>query len=333
MKPVILVISSTLTLSKANPSATVTISDLIATFSFPFGPPLPYSTYPQSNMSDSLPTTKSDWKNAAIAKNIGHTQALAAGEAFISASKFELEHFLRLRVLYTAGRRPEDLVRSLGFPSERLEEMATSLEQDANAVFLKAFLKDTESLKKHWDMDKVKGSGIFAVAMELLHLIASRKLREMEQTEDTTHNKIELNPGKLRTTDFSQGDAKTVNSALVSLIMALALKLKFTGRVHRVRASFSVPNKDGDRDLYKAYVDGLILHLKEEKYAGFMVAARDYRGKNTPVRREISAQMAAFIYAQDIARGEVTVEEDTQEVTKGKGMIEKADDGQGNQKE
>ncbi len=98
-------------------------------------------------MSDNLPTKKSDWRNAAKAKNVGHTQALVAGEAFVSASKFELEHFLRLRILYTARRRPEDLVRSSGFPSERLEEMARSLGQNANAVFLKAFLKSTESQK------------------------------------------------------------------------------------------------------------------------------------------------------------------------------------------
>ncbi len=249
-------------------------------------------------------------------------------------------------------------------------------------------------------MDKVKGSGTFAVAMELLHLIASRKLCEMGQTEDTTHNKIELNPGKPRTitqlerysprsdsttesstpvqkpsgyhvvspssdvpdvsrlsldeprkgaeqihpdlrreeenferSDFSQGNSKTVNSALVALIMALSLTLGFTGRVHHDRARFTIPNEDGDRDLYKACVNGLILHLKEEKCASFMVAERDYRGKNLPVRRQISAQMAAFIYVQDVARGEVKVEEDTQEVMKGKGKEGKADDGQGNQKQ
>ena len=351
-------------------------------------------------MSDGLPTKKSDWKNAANVKKIGHTQALATGEAFVSASKFEFEHFLRLRVLYTERNPPKDIVTSSGFPSERLEEVVKSLWQDANVLFLKAFLKDKRSLEKDWDVDKAKRSGIFAVAMELLHLIASRKLREMGQTEDTTNNKIELSPGKPRTisqlahyrprldsavepstptrkpsgyyyespssdvpdvsglsfdepgkgvdqirselrreeenferSEFSTGDEQTLNAALVALIMALSWLLKFTGRVHHDRASFTIQGKDSDKDLYKACVDGLITHLKEEKCNGFMEVKRDYRGKNSPVRRQISAQMAAFIYVQDIARGEVAVEKAAQEVTKGKGKKAKAKDGQGNQKQ
>lgn len=86
--------------------------------------------------------------------------------------------------------------------------------------------------------------------------------------------------------------------------MALSwLLLKSTGCVHHDRASFSIPSGNGDDDVYQASVDGLILHPGRQKCNAFMEAKRDYRGDNQAVRRQIAAQMAAFIFQQDIVLG------------------------------
>lgn len=111
--------------------------------------------------------------------------------------------------------------------------------------------------------------------------------------------------------DFTPGDERTVNAALVELMMVLSWLLGHTGRV-RYGACFSIP-KDIKTHLYSAYVDGLIMHLKEDKLNGFMEVKRDFRAKNQSVRRQIAAQMSAFIYEQDVVlaqkKSQITVKE------------------------
>ena len=124
-------------------------------------------------MSDDLPKITSEWKRAAAAKQTSHTQRLADGTAFVSGSKFQFEHFLHLRVLYKERQRLQYLAESSGVPSERIEKMARTLKEDADALFLQRLSRRTQKLKSEWDVDKAKKFGIFAVAMELLHLIAS----------------------------------------------------------------------------------------------------------------------------------------------------------------
>ena len=51
-----------------------------------------------------------------------------------------------------------------------------------------------------------------------------------------------------------------------------------------------------ETDLYPASVDGLIMHLHDENLNGFMKTKGDLRGLSLPVRRQIGAQMAVFIY-------------------------------------
>ena len=323
-------------------------------------------------MPDSLPKSKSEWKRAATSENIGHAQRLADGTAFVSGSKFQFEHFLRLRVLYKEKQQLRALAKYSGLPSERIKRMAKILNEDADALFLQRFLRDEERIENEWDVDRAKESGIFVVAMELLHLIASRKVRVLEPDEETTDTTITVSPAKSRniaqpdpphrsqptsTTDFSTpsrvpridyyqspltnvdesslmmddtppgregkqiasetrqaeeqyersefspGDEQTINAALVALIMATSWLLGYTGRVHHDRASFSIPRKESARNLYTACVDGLILHLDGVECNGFMEVKRDFRGNNKAVRRQIAAQMAAFIYEQDVVHG------------------------------
>ena len=322
-------------------------------------------------MSDDLPSKKRDWRRAATQCDIGPTQSLATGIAFVSGSKFKLEHFLRLRVLYEVIRLPQTLATSPGFPTERLKEMDNILNEDADVSFLREFLQKGGEIGSEWNVDKVKRSGKFAVAMEHLHLIAKRGRREMDASEDASDSKVIISPLKSRSTiqsttqsrahfhkfldpttptrigaggyhesplsdadpdvsglslappgpdgaeifanlrrikekekrsDFQPGDEQTVNAALVALIIALSWLLGHTGRVHHDRASFSVSSAESsaETDLYTAAVDGLIWHLNGDDCNGFMETKRDFRGENQSVRRQIAAQMAAFIFEQDV---------------------------------
>lgn len=118
--------------------------------------------------------------------------------------------------------------------------------------------------------------------------------------------------------NFTPGDEQTVNAALVALIMALSWSLGHTGRVHHDRAKFSIP-KDAKIYLYSACVDGLIMCLKEDKCNAFIEVKRDFRAENQSVRRQIAAQMAAFIFEQDFPLAEKETERKTEKAPKGKG--------------
>ncbi|CAD6591491.1 MAG: hypothetical protein ASARMPRED_005413 [Alectoria sarmentosa] len=117
---------------------------------------------------------------------------------------------------------------------------------------------------------------------------------------------------------FSPGDEQTVNAALVALIMALSWTLGYTGRVHHDRARFSI-SKDTETDLYAACVDGLVMHLDRDEINGFMEVKPNFRGDNLSVRRQITAQMAAFIFEQDVVLAGKETEKETKKVPKGKG--------------
>ena len=99
--------------------------------------------------------------------------------------------------------------------------------------------------------------------------------------------------------DFSQGDEQTVNATLVDFMIALSWLLGFTGRILHDREKYVIP-KDDKTHLYSASVDGLIRHLNDDTINGFMEVKGNLRGLNQPVRRQIGAQMAAFVYHQDI---------------------------------
>ena len=341
-------------------------------------------------MSGRLPTRPGDWRQAAKRNNIGDTQSLSAGTEFVSGSKFEFKHFLRLRVLYIEEERPETLAKSPDFPRESLDEMKQILKKNADASFLKKFLQGSENIGRDWNVDTANKAGRFAVAMENLHLIANRKVRDMKDDEDIDDLKIISSPPKPRlgahyhemshsTTDsptpttgpkqlieklsafedsiddsgmsflsldspeevisapntdlrrakdsfersgFSPGDEQTVNAALVALIMALSWILGHTGRVHHDRIKFGIP-KDDKTYLYSASVDGVIKHLNGDDYNGFMEVKRTFRAGNSSVRRQIAAQMAAFIYEQDAVPAEKEIEKETK-APRGKGKKAKA---------
>ncbi|KAL9127655.1 MAG: hypothetical protein Q9175_007689 [Cornicularia normoerica] len=350
-------------------------------------------------MSDGLPTTKAAWQRSARRNGIGHTLALTAGTNWVSGSKFQFEHFLRLRVLYTEERSPQKLAECPEFSEERMDLMARCLQRDADAAFLENFLKDRTRLRSHWNPENARKSGKFAIALELLALIAKRGVDLMNDSEDISDHKIDWSPPKTRSmtqsnahyharpfeetptklpsrpptwlppqhwldppstnedsddlgmsnlsimspeekfsppdsdrrraqdsherSEFFPGDEQTVNAALVALMMALSWLLGRTGRVHHDRAKFSIPN-DSETCLYSACVDGLVMHFDRDKYSGFMEAKRDFRGQNSSVRRQIAAQMAAFIYELDSGLIDQETEEQTEKVPKGKGKNAKA---------
>ena len=318
-------------------------------------------------MSDRLPKTRTEWTRAVKSKNIDNTLPLAVGGAFVSGSKFQIHHFLRLRVLYKSATNPEFLAKAPTFPKDNLEKVDSILLGEPEVLYLMQILNDTDRIGENWDDENSRKSGRFAVPMEHLHTIASWKVHDIGADEDTSDTKIVVSPVKasnviqsgihnrslsdpmgetptpisriqkdynesslsdidvsrlsialpgtdndlvdselqraedeFKRGDFSPGDEATVNAALVDLITVLSMLLKMRGCVHHDRTNYSILSGDRKRELYKAGVDGLILHAGKDRINAFMEVKRDYRGQNQSVRRQIAAQMAAFIYYQDI---------------------------------
>ena len=318
-------------------------------------------------MSEPLPRTKSEWRKAAKSNRIDGTLPLAGGGAFVSGSKFQIHHFLRLRVLYKQSRSAGSLTNSPSFPRENMEKVISILHGEPEVLYLREVLKNKLAIEKNWNNENSRKSGRFAVPMEYLHAIASRDVSIIAANEDISDTKIVVSPIKassmiqsgihsrslsdpmgstptpisrvrkdynesssfdidvselsiallgtenqlLRSehrqamneferAEFVPGDEATVNAALVGLITVLSMFLDMRGCVLFDRTNYSILSGDGKTELYRAGVDGLILHAGKDKVNAFMEAKRDFRGENQSVRRQIAAQMAAFIYHQDI---------------------------------
>lgn len=323
-------------------------------------------------MSSELPTTRTDWKQAANDNNIELENSLADSKDIPSASKFKFDHFLLLRILYKQAQPPGHLAASDGFPKKDIEKVRDILDKNPDACQLKDLLKEEGDIIKKWDGDNYDKSGKFAMPLEHLHLIANRTPAYMGEHQDVKGNKVNWSPPQTRAaksralglrgspstpsrrrplpherddddaspesfddtpdlsdlvieseeelvsppdtdarrarndndrSDFSQGDEQTVNAALVSLMIVLSWLLRGPrGRILCDREKYEVP-RDDKTPLYSASVDGLIRHLHDDTINGFIEVKGDLRGFNQPVRRQIGAQMAAFIYRQDITIG------------------------------
>ena len=266
--------------------------------------------------------------------------------------------------MYKPTCNPKNLAKAPSFPKDNLEKVETILLGEPEVLYLRQVLKGEEAIGENWDDESSRKSGRFAIPMENLHTIASRKVHNMAANQDTSDTKIVVSPVKaseirihnrslsdpmgrtptpisrirkdynesllseidvsglsmalpgtgndlvyseLRRAEdefergnFSPGDEATVNAALVNLITVLSMLLKMRDCVHHDRTNYRILSGDRKTELYRAGVDGLILDAGKDRVNAFMEVKRDYRGRNQAVRRQIAAQMAAFIYHQDI---------------------------------
>ena len=102
-------------------------------------------------MSDLLPKIKPEWRRAVKSKSIDATLPLAVGGAFVSGSKFQIHHFLRLRVLYKPTRNPNNLAKAPSFPEDNLEKVETILLGEPEVLYLRQVLKGEEAIGENWD--------------------------------------------------------------------------------------------------------------------------------------------------------------------------------------
>ncbi|KAM0800528.1 hypothetical protein BDR22DRAFT_889242 [Usnea florida] len=287
-------------------------------------------------MASKLPARKTAWKQAAKDYNIQPLQLLTDGDIFCVCISFT----------------PRDcvlgnLATSDGFPTEGVKRVKKLLHNNPHGSFSRRFVGNNGDLEKHWNLDNFNQSGNLGTPLEHLHLIAKRNVKKLGEEQDLRDTKVVWSPPKTRAvaphrsidrpsssdsnldrakdshdrSKFSRGDERTVNAASMDLMIALSVLLGYTGRIHHDRAKSGVP-KDAEANLYSASVDGLIMHLHNESINGFMEVKGDLRSRSLPVRRRIGAQMAAFIYDQDIKKGSKGKEvEDLQRKNSQKWMV------------
>ena len=101
--------------------------------------------------------------------------------------------------------------------------------------------------------------------------------------------------------NFSSGDEQTVNACLIALLIPLFLHMGRVSCVRHDRTALKVFRTEHE-ELYIACVDGVILQNprpQQSRIQSFIEVKANLRGENQAVRRQISAQMAAFIYRQN----------------------------------
>lgn len=144
-----------------------------------------------------LPSTTAQWKQVASSLQIPLERPLIEAPALPSGSKFNLEHFLHLHIIYSGETKLKVLGKENWFPQEELRTTRKSLEADQQIKKLRGYLNKDTKISNAWTMARVKEQSYFAVALEHLHLISSKK---PEISLDQSHNdspKISWSPTKI----------------------------------------------------------------------------------------------------------------------------------------
>ena len=100
--------------------------------------------------------------------------------------------------------------------------------------------------------------------------------------------------GDFESAMFEVGDEQTVNACLVNLLLPVTWACEFSKSVHLDRKPFYLGPEENA--FYQACVDGVI--IIHDSVKGFMEVKRGVRGRDSTVRMQESAQMAAYIYTQ-----------------------------------
>ena len=128
-----------------------------------------------------LPNKRSMWETAAARLNIP-SGLLSAGQAFRSGSNFCESDFLRLRIIHKSAYARELFLTHL--PKASMKRMTQALNDSTDIKILREILPNRECIE-NWTSKDTRKSGLFAVGLEHLALIASSTIKnDIDQNTD-----------------------------------------------------------------------------------------------------------------------------------------------------
>lgn len=128
-----------------------------------------------------LPNKKSKWETAAARLNIP-SGLLSSGQAFQSGSNFSESDFLRLRIIHKSAYAKQLFLTYL--PKSSVKRTTQVLNDSIDIKILREILPNRECIE-NWTNEDARKSGLFAVGLEHLALIASPTMKDdVEQNPD-----------------------------------------------------------------------------------------------------------------------------------------------------
>ena len=132
-----------------------------------------------------LPNKRSMWETAAARLNIP-SGLLSAGQAFRSGSNFFESDFLRLRIIHKSAYARQLFLTCL--PKASVKRMTQALNDSPDNKILREILPNRECIE-NWTNKDARKSGLFAVDLEHLALIASPTIKD-DVDQNTDHDPL-----------------------------------------------------------------------------------------------------------------------------------------------
>ncbi len=141
-------------------------------------------------MSAQVPTNKIKWESLAQEQRI---DILSNCRPLPSGSKFRMEHYLPLRILFfdekNFNRRRRNEFRGQHFPANVAKNVLATMKKNKSIQEIQGFLKKIDSIKD-WNVEKYRDVGPFGNGLEKLYQIVSKSLAIGDSDEDATDLKI-----------------------------------------------------------------------------------------------------------------------------------------------
>lgn len=119
-----------------------------------------------------LPATAAEWKEEFKTCKLIPLDFLNDSEELASGSKFEYDHFLRMRILYLfEDQIPKNLRPRLEniFPQHVRDEVEKTFQEDHDIGYMASFLELSKRIKEEWPKENPRAAGFFAIALAKLH--------------------------------------------------------------------------------------------------------------------------------------------------------------------
>lgn len=136
-----------------------------------------------------VPEKREQWEALARQNNVPINQLFSECSALPSGSKFTMEHYLPLRILFVDERsldkKRREKLREGYLRAEIKENVTTAMKENKSLQAVQKFLTKSANIEKNWDAKQYRAVGPFGNGLEKLYQIVSWKPLSNTEPEDS----------------------------------------------------------------------------------------------------------------------------------------------------
>ena len=147
-------------------------------------------------MSPSVPRIQQEWEKLARENNVPITQLFKECSALPSGSKFTMEHYLPLRILFTdemsLKKKDRKTFREQYIRAGIREKVSAAIEESKSLQAVQKFLTKSDNIRTKWNAKHYRAVGPFGNGLEKLYQVVSWKPISITEPEDADEDTTDL---------------------------------------------------------------------------------------------------------------------------------------------